>query len=104
MTDTLLPFVAKPNGWWHAAAGRSGVTLGALEYCYRQIDESPEALAGIMRGLYYMTADDSPSGLLRVLERGPSDAMEWRYLCYASVSLAEVLDPLVTMQGISDPF
>jgi hypothetical protein len=101
MTETLVPFVAKPNGWWYAAEGRSGVTLGALQYYYTQIEHSPEALAGIMRGLYYMCADDSPSGLLRVLQRRPTDPAEWRYLCFSAVSLAEVLRPLVTMQSIA---
>jgi hypothetical protein len=103
MKDSLLPFVAEPDGWWYAFAGRSAVTLGALQYYYTQIDRDPAVLAGIMRGVHHMVADDSPSGLIRVLEQRPADHAEWRYLCYASISLAEILQPLVTMRDISPP-
>ena len=101
MKDTLLPSAAKPNGWWYAAGGRSGVTLGALQYYHTQIEASPEARAAIMRGLYYTVADKSPSGLLKVIAKGSPNADEWKYLCYSSISLAEVLQPLVTMQDIA---
>ena len=44
----------------------------------------------------------SPSGLQVVMAAPEIGGDEWRYLCYASVSLAEVLQPLVTMRGIGD--
>ena len=100
MKDSLLPTVAKPSGWWYTAGGRSGVTLGALYY-YSHLDPSPEVLAGLMRGLYYTVGDKSPSGLLKVMAEGSRNADEWKYLCYSSVSLAEVLRPLVTMRDIA---
>ena len=99
--ETLIPHVEKPNGWWYAAGGRSGVTLGALQYYYTQIEPSPEALAGVMRGLYYTVADKSPSGLVKVIAKGTLNADEWKYLCYSSISLAEVLQPLVTREDIA---
>ncbi|MEA3401403.1 MAG: hypothetical protein U9R79_09215 [Armatimonadota bacterium] len=101
MRETLLPFVAQPDGWWFASGGRSGVTLGALNYYHQRIDPSPQALTGVMRGLYYTVADASPSRLQKIIEKGPGGHNEWRYLCYSAVSLAEILEPTITMRDIA---
>jgi hypothetical protein len=100
MKDTLLPWPPKSNSWWYASGGRAAVTLGALHYYATEIEPDPVAQAEVMRGIYYMVSDQSPSGLLRVMADEKLDSDEWRYLCYASVSLAELLQPLVTLQGI----
>jgi len=101
MKETLLPYVAGAKGWWYASAGRSAVTLEAVAYYFTQVEPLPEALAALMRGMYHMVCDGSASGLPAILEDGPRDASEWRYLCYSSVSLAEVLEPLVTLRDIA---
>ncbi len=102
MKDTLVPWPPKSDSWWYTSGGRGGVTLGALHYYATQIEADPVAQAEIMRGTYYMVGDQSPSGLLRVMEDENLDSSEWRYLCYASVSLAELLEPLSTMRGIGE--
>ncbi len=100
MAETLIPWVAEPDGWWMASAGRGGVTLGAVSYYHHAIQPSPEALAAVMRGLYHTVGDHSPSRLQRAMREDPPVHAEWRYLCYSSVSLAEVLEPEITMRDI----
>lgn len=101
MRETLLPYVAEPSGWWYASGGRGGVTLGATNYYYRSIEASPEALTGVMVGLYYTVCDGANSGLPVIIDHGPYNTDQWHYLCYSMVSLAEVLRPGVTMQDIA---
>ena len=81
-----------------AAAGGAEVTVdGAAGDALRA---GQMGRAQVLRGVYEMTSDKSPSGLLRVMKDDRLDGNEWRYLCYSAVSLAEVLRPLSTMQGI----
>jgi len=101
MRETLVPWVRRNDNWWFAGGGRSAITLSALQYYYTQIEASPEALAEIMSGVYHMVSAHSPSSLQEILEAGSPDAAEWKYICYSSVSLAEVLEPLITMRDIA---
>jgi hypothetical protein len=101
MRETLVPFTMEGSGWWYASGGRSAVTLGALAYYHSQIEASPEAMVGILRGVYRMTSRHSPASVYKVMAHDDLDSNEWRYLAYSAVSLAEVLDPLSTMEGIA---
>ncbi len=100
MKETLVPFALNTSGWWYGSGGRSAVTLGALAYYHSQIEPSPEALAGILRGVYRMASPHSPASVHKVMADDDLDSNEWRYLAYGAVSLAEVLEPLSTMEGI----
>ena len=102
MKETLLPWPPQSSNWWYTGGGRSAVTLGALSYYVNQIDPDPMAQAQVLRGTFEMTGDKSPSGLLRVMADEKLDGDEWRYLCYSAVSLAEVLQPLSTLEGIGE--
>lgn len=102
MRETLLPFALEGGGWWYASGGRSAVTLGALAYYHSQIEAAPEALAGMARGVYRMASPHSPASMDAVIAAGEPSGDEWRYLAYGAVSLAEVLEPLSTMEGIGE--
>lgn len=102
MRETLPAWVGRNPGWWMAGGGRAAITLGALQYFYTQIEPSPQVLAHIMEGVYHMVSPHSPSSLDLVMAQERPDGDEWRYACYAAASLAEVLQPLVTMRGIGE--
>lgn len=102
MRETLPAWVGRNPGWWMASGGRAAITLGALQYYYTQIEPAPEALAHIMDGVYHMVSAHSPSSLDTVMAQERPDGDEWRYVCYSAASLAEVLQPLVTMRGIGE--
>ncbi len=101
MRETLLPYALEGSGWWYASGGRSAVTLGALSYYHSQIDPAPEALAAMGRGVYRMVSPHSPASMDAVIDAGSPTGDEWRYLAYGAVSLAEVLEPLSTMEDIA---
>ena len=61
---------------------------------------NPVAQAQVMRGIYEMAGPMSGTSISRVMGADDVKSNEWRYLAYASVSLAEVCQPLVTLEGI----
>ncbi|MFW5867599.1 MAG: hypothetical protein ACOCX2_07260, partial [Armatimonadota bacterium] len=102
MKETLVPFALESGGWWYSGGGRTAVTLSALAYYYAAIEQSPEALAAILRGVYRITSPHSPASVHAVMAGDDLDGDEWRYLAYAAVGLAEVLRPTSTMEGIDE--
>ncbi|MGD9497481.1 MAG: hypothetical protein AB7Y46_14365, partial [Armatimonadota bacterium] len=103
MRETLPAWVGRNPIWWIASGGRSAITLGTLSYFVTQIEDSPEVRMRIAEALYGMVSPHSPSSVHTVLAQAEEpNGDEWRYLCYSAASLAEVLEPLVTMRGFGE--
>ena len=86
------------RSWWLDAGGRRALNLDGLIYWLSRVEDDPELRAEMMRAAATMFSPDSPQSILSMMRRGSMGHDEWIALCYGSLSLADVLSPLVSME------
>jgi hypothetical protein len=97
-----LPAPDAPRSWWLESGGRSALNLAILVYWLHEIEDTPAVRAEMLRALAAMGSPDSAESIPVLIERPPRTLThdDWIYICYGSLSLAEALEPGVSMRGV----
>ncbi len=99
LREKFIGRVVKSKGhWWTGGGGRSALDLDGLQYFYTRIEQDPAVLAAMMRAVYYLCNTDSPDSLDGIISQRQQTADEWRYMCFVSVALADMLQPMVSVK------
>lgn len=96
----LEPLLARSGPWWLSGGGRSSLDLASLLYCLERLEPTPEAEVCLARAVHGILSPDSPVGLHRLIGRHGLNHDEWIYLCFGGVGLADLVRPVVTMEGL----
>lgn len=80
--------------WWHSSGGRNALALSQLAWYYERVEERPDVLAAMFRGLWQLCAEGSPHSLSHKRDRArPGDILQ----SFAALGLAEVVAPGITL-------
>jgi len=89
----FIAHVVEPGSrWWAAGGGRTVQGIEGLAYYHEHIRPDPRALAALMRATYHVGSPESLAAIWRVLAKDDPNADEWRYLHFASISLARLVE------------
>ena len=94
--------VEKTNqDWWLTGGGRTALNLDGLIYWLHHHPEDTEVRLAIRRALPLMFSPDSPQSIPAIIASGHTLSHdEWIYICFGTLSLADVLHPMVSMEQV----
>lgn len=95
----LLEAAAAGRSWWLEGGGRSALGLDGLAYVLHRLGDDPALRAELMRAACLMFSPDSPESVLEAIRQGSLGHDGWIYCCYGTLGLADVIQPMVTMEG-----
>jgi hypothetical protein len=95
----LMQAAQAARSWWFDAGGRSALDLGGLAYVLARLGDDPELRAEMMRATCMMFGTDSPESVLTAIRHRGIGHDGWIYICYGTLGLADVIQPLVSMEG-----
>lgn len=96
----FVPHVVEPgNRWWTTGEGRTVQGIDGLAYYCDCIEKDPIVLAALMRAAYHICSPEALSGIPRILEQKELSPSEWQYLCFASVSLPDLVKSEIVRNG-----
>jgi|GEM_PF-719244 len=87
------------RSWWLAGEGRSALDLGGLAYVLARLGDDPELRAEMLRATCRMFSPDSPESVLSALDLPVPGHDGWIYVCYGTLGLVDIIQPLVSMDG-----
>lgn len=90
---------AAGHSWWLAGGGRSALDLGGLAYALARLGDDPVLRAEMMRATCLMFSPDSPESVLQAIELAKPGHDGWIYICYGTLGLVDVIQPVVSMDG-----
>ena len=91
---------SKGKAWWLAGGGRSALNLDGLAYWLHAVEPGDaEAEAMVATALCSMFSPESEHSMLRLIEEPGLAHDAWIYICYGSLGLADVVKPMVSMDG-----
>ena len=92
--------------WWLEGHGRTVLGLYGLCYYYESVEQNPQVLETIKRVTTTLCIPNPPYDLFRqpnlldLMRQSFLTGDEMRYLCFAAVSLAEVVQPNVSLRKL----
>lgn len=95
----LAPMASSSRSWWLDGGGRSALNLDGLAYGLHRLGAGPEVRAEMYRALCAMYSPQSPQSVPNVIGQGDFDHDRWIYICYGTLGLADVLKPMVSIDG-----
>ena len=95
----LRPTLESPAAWWLSGGGRSALNLDGLAYCLHRLGAGPETRAEIYRALCAMYSPQSPQSIPAVIVAGNFNHDRWIYICFGTLGLVDVLEPMVSMDN-----
>lgn len=102
-TATLKAAGAARRSWWLSGGGRSALDLGGMAYVLARIGDDPALRAEMMRATCLMFSPDSPESVLAVSRQADAGQDGWIYVCYGTLGLVDVIQPVVSLDGPSRP-
>lgn len=92
LRKTFLPYVTPPEiAWWRGGEGRNVQALDGLAYFYDVIQPDPAVRAALLCGVWNVASPQSLCGVAGVLQQKELILGQWMYLCFAAVSLPDVV-------------
>ncbi|MCP4639698.1 MAG: hypothetical protein GY851_04665 [bacterium] len=90
------------NDWWLTGGGRTALNLGGLAYWRHAIDpDDVEIRVAIQRAVSRMFSPDSAQSIPALIASGETLGHDdWIYICFGTLSLADALQPMVTMSRL----
>ncbi len=99
MKKRWLPYITKPTRkWWLEGGGRKVLGLDSLAYYYSSAEKDHKVQATIVRATKAICGRSLPAGLEALMAKPSLTRSEWRYLCFAAVSLGDVVRPNVSLR------
>jgi hypothetical protein len=74
-----------------------------MAYVLARIGDDPALRAEMMRATCLMFSPDSPESVLAVSRQADAGQDGWIYVCYGTLGLVDVIQPVVSLDGPSRP-
>ncbi len=91
---------AASRSWWLSGGGRSALNLGGMAYVLARLGDDPALRAEMMRATCLMFSPDSPESVLTVIRQPGAGHDGWIYVCYGTLGLVDVIQPVISMEGL----
>ncbi|NLF17761.1 MAG: hypothetical protein GX595_10955, partial [Lentisphaerae bacterium] len=91
---------AAGSSWWLFGGSRSALDLGGLAYVLACLGDDPALRAEMMRATCLMFSPDSPESVLATTRLAKPGHDGWIYICYGTLGLVDVIQPIVSMDGL----
>ncbi|MCK5804610.1 MAG: hypothetical protein KAI66_17365, partial [Lentisphaeria bacterium] len=89
------------SSWWLGRRGKSAMDLDGLVYCREKLDKGPEIQLRIMDAASALFSTSSVESIHRIMNAETTTVPdEWLYICSAYVGLADLVQPMVTMENL----
>ncbi|MCK5801184.1 MAG: hypothetical protein KAI66_00060 [Lentisphaeria bacterium] len=88
------------QSWWLSGGGRTALNLDGLAYVQHELEGDGKVQAELMRATCAMFSNQSPESMLKAIVLAKRDHDAWIYICYGAMSLADVIQPMVTMDDM----
>ena len=95
--DRML--ASKGKAWWLGGGGRSALNLDGLAYWLHAVDPAhAEMRAMLATAVCSMFSSESEHSMLKLIESPALSHDAWIYICFGGLSLADVVQPMVSME------
>lgn len=100
MKEKWLPNVTNSKSdWWLEHGGRMVLGLDSLTYYYESVEKDPKVLATIIQATAALCGPNLPASLAAMMTQSSLTDDQWRYLCFAAVSIGDVIQPNVSLRN-----